>query len=94
MSIPRPLLYFLVCAVLLCVAIGRVSISDLKDVIAEMSNQRVSEQIQAFVSGRNFDKSVFKSPVKENIGILPELWQILWSSRIARLPHDVWSTDQ
>jgi hypothetical protein len=64
--------------------------SNRKDAIAKMSKQRGSEQIHAFVSGRSFDKSELDHPVKENIGVLPEHWQILWSNRIAGLPH-VWS---
>jgi hypothetical protein len=65
--------------------------SEQIDTIAEMSNQRVSKQIQAYVNGKSFDESEFDHPVMENIGVLPEHWQILWSSRIAGLSH-VWTT--
>ena len=67
-----------------------------RDVIVETSSERVNDRIQALVrmvSRRNFDKSVFPFPVVENIGVLPESWQILWSSRVAGLP-DAWSVCQ
>ena len=62
-----------------------------EDAIADMSNQRTNRLLQALISGRSFDRSEFDYPVMEYIGELPEQWQILWSSRIAGLPH-VWST--
>lgn len=64
-----------------------------EDVIAKMSSKRESDQIQALVRGKRFDRSKFSFPVMQNIGVLPEQWQLLWSSRVAGLP-DVWSVRQ
>ena len=64
------------------------SLSD--DAIVEMSSKHASDQLQALLNGRRFDASEFSSPMMPNIGVLPEHWQMVWSSRVAGLP-DVWS---
>ena len=64
------------------------SLSD--DAIVEMSSKHASEQLQALLNGRRFDASEFSSPMMPNIGVWPEHWQMVWSSRVAGLP-DVWS---
>ena len=60
-----------------------------EDAIAEMSSERASEKLQALLNG-NFDGLEFSSPVMRHIGVWPEHWQMLWSSRVAGLT-DVWS---
>ena len=64
------------------------SLSD--DAIVEMSSKHPSDQLQALLNGRRFDASEFSSPMMPNIGVCPEHWQMVWSSRVAGLP-DVWS---
>jgi hypothetical protein len=61
-----------------------------EDAIAKMSSQRTRDQIQAFmVTGKRLDESELSFPLMVNVGVLPEHWQMLWSSRVAGLP-DVW----
>ena len=64
------------------------SLSD--DAIVEMSSKHASDQLQALLNGRRFDASEFSSPMMPNIGVWPEHWQMVWSSRVEGLP-DVWS---
>ena len=64
----------------------------LEDFIVKTSSEQASDQMQALVSGR-FNRSELSQPIIQTIGVLPEHWQILWSSRVAGLP-DIWSVRQ